>query len=112
MSKGPGHVMRTIIAAIESEPGRAFDVDDLCHRVYPDLARPELKHRQAVIRAMRKLVLDRTDLAIAADGWKAGAPGVGRIILYRLSDQQSVADYERRSVRSWYEAHRLKSSES
>jgi hypothetical protein len=110
MSKGPGHVMRRISEAIAAEPRRAFDVEELCRRVYPDADRFELKHRQAVIRAMRKLVLTRADLGLSADGRVTAdghyGAGRGRLILYRLDEPGAYEDYERRTWSAWYERHK------
>lgn len=107
--------MRTILAAVDSEPGVAFDVDELCGRVYPYANRIEEKHRVAVIGAMRRVKRQRDDLDIANDGHirasGSSAPGRGLLILYRPSNPDSAADRHRRTAAAVYE-ELLKSAES
>lgn len=42
---------RAILATITAEPDRTFTVEDLAAVAYPDLNRPEKKHRVAILRA-------------------------------------------------------------
>jgi hypothetical protein len=58
LSRGPGHVVRAIRAAFDSEPTRVFTIEDLCARVYARADRIEKKHRVSLIRAAKR-VLER-----------------------------------------------------
>ncbi|MBV9528199.1 hypothetical protein [Sphingomonas sp.] len=104
MSKGAGHVMRAILQVVDGEPDRSFDVDELCRRAYPDVAAIELKHRQAVIRALRRMVPLRSDLGLRADGYRPGARGTRLLVVYRLGNRKALAHSESRTWDSWYEA--------
>lgn len=55
MSRGPGHVQRTIAAVFVAEPSRAFRVSELAELVYPGEV-IEKRHTDAVDRAIRKLI--------------------------------------------------------
>jgi hypothetical protein len=60
MSKGPGRVMRPIIAAIEAEPKRRFTYDELTAIAYdgpPTNSRQAHSREVAVQRAVQSLVL-------------------------------------------------------
>jgi hypothetical protein len=54
MSKGPGIVQRRILAAVEAEPSRVFQVLALAAIVYPN-ATIEEKHLVCVRRAISKM---------------------------------------------------------
>jgi hypothetical protein len=60
MSKGLGHVQRTILAMIEADPHGAWTVEEICRRVYPDASDVEKKHRVAAIRALQRMKLPGT----------------------------------------------------
>jgi hypothetical protein len=85
MSKGPGRVMRAVADAIEAVP--VLTIVELCRAAYPAASRIEKKHRVAVIRAVRTLARDRSDLRI--DPGYHGAHG--GLILYR-----AAPDYQRK----------------
>ena len=54
MSRGPGNVQRSLIAAFEGKLGRLFTVGELAEMVFP--GEPiERKHLVSVRRALRKL---------------------------------------------------------
>lgn len=59
MSRGPGHVQRTILALIADQPHGAWSTSDLCRKVYRDypVTRTE---RVAVTRALRSMTLPGT----------------------------------------------------
>jgi hypothetical protein len=60
MSKGPGHIQRSILALIDSDPDHgdgAWTLGQICEHVYPGINRVEKKHRVAVARALRKMTL-------------------------------------------------------
>jgi len=59
MSRGPGRVQKLIDGLIASDPHGAWSVTQLCKHIYPD-APIEKKHRVAVTRALRKMVLPAT----------------------------------------------------
>lgn len=58
MSKGPGRVERSIVAALTAEPHNAFTILDLVDRIYVDVHGDfdAKKYRVAVARAMRTAV--------------------------------------------------------
>jgi hypothetical protein len=60
MSRGLGHIQRSILAALETDIDGAWTVSQICERVYPGIDRIEKKHRVAVARAIRKMVLPGT----------------------------------------------------
>ena len=76
MSRGPGRIERAIEAAFDAEPDNAFNIEDLCERVYHGLNRVEKKHRVAVLRAMRAVVRRRPDLDCMI------GEGLGRPVVY------------------------------
>ena len=85
MSKGPGHVERTIEAAFTASPSATFTVEDLCAVAYPGVNRVEKKHRVAVLRA--------ADKAAARVGWRgrrADRPGHA-VIYFNLINVHSYA---------------------
>lgn len=88
MSKGPGRIMRAVMAAADAERGKPLLVQELCHRVYPQAAATEKKHRVAVIRAMRALLRERGDLTIE-QGSRAGSP-CPLLILFHRADRRAV----------------------
>ena len=54
MSKGPGRVERTIIAALAAAPRNALTTQELCERCYEG---PITKrHRVAVLRALKQVM--------------------------------------------------------
>jgi hypothetical protein len=53
MSRGLGHVQRTILAMIEADPHGAWTVEEICRRAYPG-AKVEKRHRVAVLRAFKR----------------------------------------------------------
>ena len=60
MSKGLGHIQRSILALIESDPDHgdgAWTLGQICERVYCGINRVDKKHRVAVARALRKMTL-------------------------------------------------------
>ena len=59
MSRGRGRLQNIITDLIASDPHGAWSVTQLCKHIYRD-ARIEKKHRVAVIRALRKMVLPST----------------------------------------------------
>ena len=59
MSRGPGRVQKLIKGLIASDPHGAWSVTQLCKHIYPDAA-IDKKHRVAVTRALRKMVLPAT----------------------------------------------------
>jgi hypothetical protein len=56
MSKGLGHVGRTIAALIEAEPHGAWTMTEICAAVYPGETKQK-KHRVAITRAIKKMKL-------------------------------------------------------
>jgi len=62
MSRGPGRVSRAIEAALKAEADNAFDIEDLCDRVYRGINRVEKKHRVSVLRAAKAIVARRPEL--------------------------------------------------
>jgi hypothetical protein len=88
MSRGPGHVQRTILAMIEAEPHGAWTTDEIARRAYPGTI--DKKHRVAVLRALFNAKLP--------DTWWVGYTGVagqGRAcVLYDSCDDQSQARRE------------------
>ncbi len=60
MSRGLGHIQRSILAVLETDIDGAWTVSQICERVYPGIDRIEKKHRVAVARAIRKMVLPGT----------------------------------------------------
>jgi hypothetical protein len=83
MSAGPGRVMRTISAVIDSAGPDRFTVDDLCRRVYPEAEVIEQKHRVAVRRAMQNVAKRRRDCEVRPE-WRRGAPGSSAFVLFRI----------------------------
>jgi hypothetical protein len=55
MSRGPGHIERTIRFLFENDPDAVFTIDELCWEVYAN-TRIEKKHTVAVLRAVRSLI--------------------------------------------------------
>jgi hypothetical protein len=55
MSRGPGHIERTVAALFTSHPTATFSTSELVEAVYPGRNRIEKKHRVAVLRAATKL---------------------------------------------------------
>ena len=56
MSRGPGYVQQAILALIESDQDGAWPLGEVCQHVY-GVAFVEKKHRNAVARALRTMVL-------------------------------------------------------
>ena len=63
----PGRVQKIITDLIASNAHGAWSVTELCKHIYPD-ARMEKKHRVAVTRALRKMVLPWGVLALRRQG--------------------------------------------
>ena len=60
MSKGPGHIQRSILALIERDPDHgdgAWTLGQICEQSYRGINRVEKRHRAAVARALRKMTL-------------------------------------------------------
>jgi hypothetical protein len=57
MSRGPGRIQQVILSLIESDEDGAWTVGEICGRVYRGINRIEKKHRVAVSRALRKMVI-------------------------------------------------------
>ena len=57
MSRGAGHIQRTILVLIETDADGAWTLGQICHHVYAGINRIEKKHRVAVARALRKMTL-------------------------------------------------------
>jgi hypothetical protein len=57
MSKGLGHIQRTILSLIESDPDGAWTVGQIGEHAYRGINRVDKKHRVAVARALRKMTL-------------------------------------------------------
>jgi hypothetical protein len=55
MSRGPGHVERTVEALFTSNPTSTYSTSELVAAVYPGVNRAEKKHRVAVLRAATKI---------------------------------------------------------
>jgi len=60
MSRGLGHIQRTILVLIENDANGVWTLGDICREVYPGIQRVEKKHRVAVARALRKMTLPGT----------------------------------------------------
>ena len=60
MSRGPGHIQRTIAEAFAGNPDKVFTVRALCKLVWPGYSHlwPDHKHRSAVLRAAGKVASD------------------------------------------------------
>jgi hypothetical protein len=102
MSRGLGHVQRTILAMIEAEPHGALTVEEICPRIYPTEA-VEKKHRVAVLRAVRRMKLPGTWKVRHA--WSAGSP----CCLFDECDDESqmravFEDYSWASFERWKES--------
>lgn len=54
MSRGPGHVARSLKEIFGRSPDGIFTTEALCRRIYR-IARPEKTHRVAVLRALKGL---------------------------------------------------------
>ncbi len=85
MSKGPGRIERAIDAILDAEPESAFTVEKLCERVYPDTNGVEKKHRVAVIRAAKNLLVRRPEVV-----WQRGE-GLGKTL--SLCRRDNFASY-------------------
>ena len=83
MSAGPGHVMRTIEAAVEADPEGAFTIKDLSRLAYPG-EEIEKKHRVAVIRAMRNFARRRPKMAVLDGGHQFARAGRTFLVLMNL----------------------------
>jgi hypothetical protein len=59
MSRGPGRIQQMIVELIESDSHGAWKVGQICEHLYPGV-RVEKKHRVAVTRALRTMVLPST----------------------------------------------------
>jgi len=86
MSRGPGRVQKIIADLIASNPHGAWSVTELCKHIYPD-ACMEKKHRVAVTRALRKMVLPSTWGVLAL--WRQG----NEYCLYNRCDLESTLRY-------------------
>jgi hypothetical protein len=86
MSRGPGRVQKIITDLIASNPHGAWSVTELCKHIYPD-ARMEKKHRVAVTRALRKMVLPSAWGVLAL--WRQG----NEYCLYNRCDLESTLRY-------------------
>ncbi len=86
MSKGPGHVERTIHDLIEQAPDGAWTVSDLSHAVY-GIWEPEKKHRVSIKRTMKRVCADSK--------W------VTRLISPRLYSQPQLVLYDPCNVISY-----------
>src|SRR5579864_2909876 len=82
MSRGPGHIQRTILALIEAEPDGAWTTRQLCAAVYPDVRCPAKKHRIAVNRALRQMKLSQA--------WRFGR-WANCCVLYNGISERSIA---------------------
>ena len=60
MSRGSGHIQRSILAVLETDIDGAWTLSELCQRVCPGIDRIEKKHRVAVARAIRTMALPGT----------------------------------------------------
>ena len=103
MSRGPGHVQRTILAMIEAEPHGAWTTGEIARSAYHGTT-IEKKHRVAVLRALDKMKMPGT--------WKVrhqwlGAP---EFCLFDHCDDESYmrADY---AMFSWGDFDHWKESE-
>lgn len=84
MSKGPGRVERTIIAALAAAPRNALTTQELCERCYE--APITKKHRVAVLRTLRQIMARRPELGtLISEGLGA------QVIAYWRCDVTSYA---------------------
>ena len=101
MSRGAGHVMRAIEAAIELNPSRPLTTDCVCRRAYPTVETIEKKHRVAAVRAMRSFVRRREGMAIQI-GRQLNLPGPGFLILFDENNRDiAVAHLRERAI--WFD---------
>ena len=84
MSKGPGRVERTIIAALAAAPRNALTTQELCERCYEG---PITKRqRVAVLRALKQVMARQPELAtMASEGLG------GQVVVYWRYEQASYA---------------------
>jgi hypothetical protein len=68
MSRGPGHIQRTVLDLIAADADGAWSVGEICQRIYGAV---EKKHRVAVARALRRMELPGTWRL-----WRAGRTGM------------------------------------
>jgi hypothetical protein len=86
MSRGPGHVERTITGVFAAEPNRKFTALELARHVYGENTLIEKKHRVAVTRAANKLQPGRlmTEREIVADVLEMDPDAPGEITAEKL----------------------------
>jgi hypothetical protein len=112
MSKGPGHIERTVAALFTNNPTSTYSTSELVAAVYPGRNRIEKKHRVAVLRAATKVAerlgwdkwncerwgqADLTDRGcIFVNACDAHSYTIGRLRTDFLRAGESVSDLERR----------------
>ncbi len=84
MSRGPGKIERAIRQLMADKPTGAWNVEDLCERVYTDINRVEKKHRVSVLRALRRVVQDDADWCL----WRSERIG-GPVVLVNMANVKS-----------------------
>ena len=82
MSRGPGHVEKTLRELFANNPTDAFTTEELVAAAYPGVNRIEKKHRVSVLRATRRIVETVPELASSAGGF-------ARRALHHAADWQS-----------------------
>jgi hypothetical protein len=95
MSRGLGHVQRTILALIEADPHGAWTVEDICRRAYPD-GPVEKKHRVAALRALDKMKLPGT-----WGLWVGQRVGQPRFLVDGCDDESQMRMSFRQSGSGW-----------
>lgn len=78
MSRGPGHIERTLKALFATEPNAAFTTEELACRVYPHIKHVQKKHRVAVIRTAKKFL-----------PWRMSDGGAGRTLVFYTSGNEA-----------------------
>lgn len=86
MSRGPGHIERTIKELFVAEPDAAFTTEQLCRKVYPRIRHVLKKHRVAVLRAAKKLQLH----------WKMSEGGPGRTLTFSVAGSRVLPDVRKK----------------
>lgn len=84
MSRGPGHVERSVRRLFDEHPDEAFSLKDVVEFCYPGVIIPGDKHRVAVARAARAVLARDVD-------WVSEAIPGGTTWFYNMASPMSVA---------------------
>ena len=72
MSRGPGHLPRRLLSALQAEPNRRFTVEELAELAYPgeEIDRSRLSSTRRVLNGLSGLISRERHGKVGSRGWR------------------------------------------